>query len=698
MSGLAGAQITFDPFLGWPVLAVLAALALLVTALSVWRGLAGWWLRALGLTAVLLALANPALQSEDRAALDDVVLILRDDTGSNRLADREGQTDAAQAHLEARLTAMGVDQRMAVVPDGPDNSGTRLMEALNSAMADLPRDRLAGVFVISDGIVHDMGAAPDLPAPLHLMQTGAPNDWDRRLIIRNAPAYGILGETVTMTLRIEDEGAVPPELRGQPVRVGFSVNGAEMRFATAPTGRDMELGLTLDRGGVNVLHFVVDPAPGELTTRNNEAVVQINGVRDRLRVLLVSGEPHTGQRTWRNLLKSDPAVDLVHFTILRPPDRQDGVPVNELSLIAFPTRELFIDKIDEFDLIIFDRYRRRGILPNAYFDNIARYVEDGGALLVVGGTELASADSIFYSPLGRIFPAEPTARVLEQPYVPHLSDIGARHPVTAGLADGQSLRDDGTPGWGRWLRQVEVLARSGTVVMEGLGARPLLVLDRVGEGRIALLASDQAWLWDRGFEGGGPQAELLRRLAHWMMAEPELEEEALSAEAQGLSLSVTRRSLAQGPHVVILTGPDGTDRELALSEQAPGRFVATYEAEEPGLYRLRAAEANGVELDTVIVLGPANPREYETTIATADALRPLFNATGGGVAPLSQPLPDLRRVAEGRQAAGRGWLGITPRGAFVTTDLRLSALFPAWVWLLLGAGLILAGWLREARR
>ncbi|HHX90285.1 MAG TPA: hypothetical protein GX700_11075, partial [Paracoccus sp.] len=593
MSGLAGAQITFDPFLGWPALVALALLAALITALSLWRGLAGWWLRALGLVAVLAALANPALQSEDRAPLDDVVLILRDDTGSNRLAGRVAQSGAAQAHLEGRLAAMGVDRRLTVVPDGAENTGTRLLEAMNDALADLPRDRLAGVFVISDGIVHDMAAAPDLPAPLHLMQTGEPGDWDRRLIIRNAPAYGILGETVTMTLRIEDEGAVPAALRGQPVRVGFSVNGEEMRYASAPIGRDMELGLTLDRGGVNVLHFVVDPAEGELTARNNEAVVQINGVRDRLRVLLVSGEPHTGQRTWRNLLKSDPAVDLVHFTILRPPDRQDGVPVNELSLIAFPTRELFIEKIDEFDLIIFDRYRRRGILPNAYFDNIARYVEEGGALLVAGGAELASADSIYYSPLGRIFPAEPSARVLEQPYVPRLSQAGARHPVTADLAAGRGLRADGTPDWGRWLRQVELTQRSGSVVMEGLGSRPLLVLDRVAAGRVALLASDQAWLWDRGFEGGGPQAELLRRLAHWMMGEPELEEEALSAEAQGLTLRVQRRSLSDGPHGVIVTGPDGAEVMLELRAQAPGRFVASHEAEAPGLYRLRDAGPEG---------------------------------------------------------------------------------------------------------
>ena len=693
---MSGATLVFDPFLPWLALAVLGGFMVLVTALSLWRGLAGWWLRGLGLAALLAALANPSLQTEDRSPLQDIVLVVRDDTGSNRLAERAAQTDAAVAHLRARLEALGVELREATVPDDPDNAGTLLMTRLTEALSDLPRDRLAGTFVVSDGLVHDPGQAPDLPAPLHLLQTGEGDDWDRRLIVRNAPAYGILGETLTLTLRIEDEGAVPAELRGQPVRVGFSINGEEMRYAQAPVGRDMELSLTLERGGMNVLHFTVDEAPGELTTRNNEAVVQINGIRDRLRVLLVSGEPHTGQRTWRNLLKSDPSVDLVHFTILRPPDRHDGVPVNELSLIAFPTRELFIDKIDEFDLIIFDRYRRRGILPNAYFANIARYVTDGGALLVVGGPELASAESIFFSPLGRIFPAEPTARLIEEGFLPRQTLPGLRHPVTAGLAEehganGPVVREE--PPWGRWLRQVELTARRGDVVMEGAGERPLLVLDRVGEGRIALLGSDQAWLWDRGFEGGGPQAELLRRLAHWMMAEPELEEEALNVSGEGTRLTIERRSMLDGPHVAQVTGPDGETVPVELDEQAPGRFRARIDAGQQGLFRVSDGD-----LDAVVVLGPANPREYERTITTADEMAPLISATRGGVARIQDGLPQIRRVPEGRTAAGRGWMGITPREAHAVTDMRLAALMPPWAWLILAAGLILGGWLREGRR
>ena len=155
-------------------------------------------------------------------------------------------------------------------------------------------------------------------------------------------------------------------------------------------------------------------------------------MRDRLRVLLVSGEPHAGERTWRNLLKSDAAVDLIHFTILRPPDKFDGVPVDELSLIAFPTQELFMERIDDFDLIIFDRYSVRGILPPEYYMNIAQYVEDGGAILVSAGPEMASVESLNLSPLGPILPARPTGRVIDQPFTPRLTADGRRHPVTAG--------------------------------------------------------------------------------------------------------------------------------------------------------------------------------------------------------------------------------------------------------------------------
>ncbi|TVS02737.1 MAG: hypothetical protein EA407_08630 [Rhodobacteraceae bacterium] len=686
-----GQEIIFAPLLPWPVIAGIAVLAALMVGIALWRGLRGWWLRGLAALALIAALTNPSLLSEERDPLRDIALVLVDDTASNRLGIREEQTEAALAHLEGALEGLGdIDTRVIRLPDGPGNSGTQLTTALAEALAELPRDRIAGIFALSDGQIHDETPGLTLPAPFHLLKTGEESDWDRRLIIRNAPAFAILGEPITLTLRVEDQGAVPPDL-SRFATLDYAINGGEMRQAMVPVGEDMEITVTLDRGGMNVLQFELEEAPGELTTRNNAAIVQINGVRDRLSVLLVSGEPNAGQRTWRNLLKSDPAVDLVHFTILRPPDRHDGVPVNELSLIAFPTRELFVEKIDEFDLIIFDRYRRRGILPNSYFANIARYVEDGGALLVVGGPELASADSIWRSPLGDVFPAYPTARVIEEGFRPQVTELGKRHPVTSGLEALSPMTEDG-PGWGRWFRQIDMIPDRGQVVMSGHDDRPLLMLDRVRDGRLALLTSDQTWLWDRGYEGGGPQLELLRRLAHWMMGEPDLEEETLSATAEGNRVTIIRRTLRDEVGEVTVTGPDGTETVLELEEHGPGEYRAEWDAPEIGLYRLSESD-----LEAVVALGPQAPREFEETIATAEKLRPLVTASRGGVVRVEEGLPDLRLVREGRAAAGRGWLGLTPRDAYLTTELRTAALLPGWLWLMLAAGLALGAWLREGR-
>ena len=685
-------SVIFDPLLAWPFVWVALAVAVLFTAIAVWRGLSGWWLRGMAAAVLMLALFNPSFQQEDRAPLSDIVILVVDESASQRIADRPDQVAEAIAGVEAEISTLpNTELRIVQLGDGEGDQGTLLMSALAEAMAEEPRARLAGAILLSDGQLHDVDRTPELPAPLHVLLTGRDGDWDRRLLVTNAPAFAILGEPVKLTLRIDDQGAVPAEI-GTEATIQIAVDGGPPQSYRVPVGQDLELPVTLPHGGMNVIQFILPEAPGELTDRNNAAVVQINGVRDRLRVLLVSGEPHPGERTWRNLLKSDSAVDLVHFTILRPPEKQDGVPVNELSLIAFPTRELFIDKIDEFDLIIFDRYKRRGILPALYLDNVRQYVENGGAVLVAAGPDFAQASSLFRSPLGDIIPAEPTSIVLEEGFTPEITDLGQRHPVTEGLEAFAPQAEDG-PGWGRWFRLIDMVETSGTTVMSGMEDRPLLVLDRVGAGRIALLGSDHAWLWSRGFEGGGPQLELLRRLAHWMMKEPELEEEALSAQAEGQTMTITRRTLSENSGDVELIAPDGSVVMVPLEEVRPGRFEAVVEGPEIGLYRLREGDE-----DAVIALGPAAPKEFEQTIANAALLEPAVDALRGGIIQVSDGVPDLRHVRMGRPAAGRDWLGITPREAYLTADVTVTPIVRAWLFLLLGSLLIIAGWLREGRR
>ena len=685
--------LILDPLV--PLLAIYALVALSAfgVGLAAWRRLNSWWLRGLAALAVLGALANPSVLREDRAPLSDIVIALVDETASQKLSDRSDQTAGALARLRSQIAKIeNTDLRVVTVPDGDGDAGTQLMTSLSTALAEEPQARVAGIVTLTDGRLHDIERAPNLPTPIHTLLSGRDTDWDRRLTVSNAPAFAIMGETVTLTLRIDDQGAAPTA--DAVVNLSIAIDGDAPISFQVPVGQDIELPLDLPHGGMNVVQFATPFADGELTDRNNAAVVQINGVRDRLRVLLVSGEPHPGERTWRNLLKSDAGVDLVHFTILRPPEKQDGVPVDELSLIAFPTRELFLEKINDFDLIIFDRYRRRGILPAAYFDSITDYVINGGAVLISSGPEYGGAESIYRSPLGQILPGAPTARVFEEGFTPQITDLGARHPVTEGLEKLSPNPDDEGPGWGRWFRLVDVIVPdTANTVMSGLDDRPLLTLDRIGDGRVALIASDQSWLWDRGFEGGGPQLELLRRLAHWMMKEPDLEEEALFAQASGQTMRIIRRTLTDTAGDVTVTHPDGSQTILSLKEVSPGRFETMWTAPEVGLYRLVEAGK-----ETVIALGPAAPREFEQTIASGEALRPIVDSTRGGTLAMADGDFAVRSVRAGRPAAGRGWIGITPRGAYQTADISSNPVLPAWAFLLLAAVLSIAAWLREGRK
>ncbi|MDA9899111.1 hypothetical protein N9D97_00340 [Planktomarina temperata] len=678
--------LLFDPLLPLWLMVALALAVLGALALAAFRRLAGWPYRGFTVICVFLALLNPSLKTEERQAEADIVLVVVDRSSSQRLSDRGAQTEAALAHVTAQLVDRpGTEMRLVEVADAAGPGGSEVMTALAQALSETAPDRIAGAIVISDGQIHDTEFAPNLPVPLHLLLTGRSRDWDRRLLVKNAPGFAILGEPITLTLLVEDQGAAPQAALADII---LSVDGGPEQRYQIPVNREVEVDVSLGHGGMNILQFSTPDMSGELTDRNNAAVVQINALRDRLRVLLVSGVPHPGERTWRNLLKSDSNVDLVHFTILRPPEKQDGVPVTELSLIAFPTRELFLEKIGEFDLIVFDRYKRRGLLPAEYFESIANYVRQGGAVLVAAGPDYAGVNSLYRSPLGAILPGRPTSRVFEEPIMPQVTEFGLKHPVSESL---ESLAPD--TGWGRWLRQIEVKATSGQVLMTGHGDSPLLVVDRVGKGRVALLTSDHAWLWDRGYEGGGPQAELLRRVAHWSMKEPDLEEEALLAEPSESGLQVTRRSLTEGPLAPLeVVTPNGERFTVALQPMAPGRYRAEIVSEDLGLYRLSSGD-----LQIVAALGPAAPREFVQTIATDRVMAPILAKTNGGALALSEGLPTFRNVRSGRPAHGRGWIGLVSREAYVVQGVEIRQFLPAWVYLIFAALGLLIGWLREGR-
>jgi hypothetical protein len=685
--GIAFAPLVSAQYL-WAAIVVVAILALL---LFVSRS-RGATIRALALGLIVLALANPSLTREDRDPLSSVAVVVVDKSPSQNFGDRTKQTDAARAAVVERLSHIpGLDVRVveAGQADG-ETDGTRLFTALSSTLADVPTDRIAGVIMITDGRVHDVpqdASSLGFAAPLHALITGNKDEIDRRVALIAAPRFGIVGQSQTITFKVEDQG-------GNEASAAVTVrrDGDVVETRTVPVGTPQNVDIPIPHGGPNIVEIEAAPLPNELTTVNNRAVVTIDGVRDKLRVLLVSGEPHAGERTWRNLLKSDASVDLVHFTILRPPEKQDGTPINELSLIAFPTRELFQQKIGEFQLIIFDRYARQGVLPIIYFDNITRYVRDGGAVLVAAGPDYASPTSLWRTPLDAILPAEPDGNVTDEAFRPSLTELGQRHPVTRGL-DGS---DSNPPNWSEWFRVVDTRNTTGTTVMQGPDQRPLLVLSREGEGRVALLLSDHIWLWARGFEGGGPHLDLLRRLSHWLMKEPDLEEEALRLSVSGHTLTVKRQTMADSVADVTLTSPSGAAQTLKLAPTEPGAWEKSVTADELGLWR-----ATDGKLNALINIGPANPREFAEVTSTPDVLAPIANATGGSSRRLDDgsglTVPRIIGVRSGSTYGGDDWIGLKMRDASVVRGIGVLPMFAGLLGLLLLIGSLAGTWAREGR-
>jgi hypothetical protein len=706
-------SIDFSPMVPVPLFWAGAALAAVLVVLLLFRRSRGALLRALSLAALLLALSNPTLRQEERESLANIAIVVVDESLSQSIAGRPEQTASIRRELEAKLAALGGNLQVRWVtsskPTGETASGTNLFADLNSALANTPPDRLAGVIMITDGQVHDVpksAATLGFDAPVHALLTGQPDEFDRRIEVLKAPRYGIVGSTRDIEARVVETGR--RGRAGERVTLKIRREGRPDETRATQIGRTVPIQMPFPHAGQNIVEIELETAPGELTPANNRVVVVAEGVRENLRVLLVSGEPHAGERVWRNLLKSDAAVDLVHFTILRPPQKQDGTPIHQLSLIAFPTRELFSEKIKDFDLIIFDRYQHRDILQLLYYENIARYVEQGGALLVAAGDDYAGAMSLSRTPLSVVLPATPTGRVLERPFKARLSLDGAKHPVTRGLPGSQSGEPGKEPTWGRWFRQVDVSPGRGRTIMSGAEDRPLLVLDRKGTGRVALLLSDHAWLWARGYEGGGPHTDLLRRLAHWLMKEPDLEEERLIASAKGFKLTVERRSMEEGVPPVQVSAPGGESSEVTLEKAGPGLWRSTVDVKVPGLYKLQTQAPTGT-LHAVANAGIEDAREMSEVTATDEKLKPLVEATGGGtfwtrgggllssVGSSGVELPRISMLANARVLAGSNWLGLKDREAFVTRGVKLIPMFTGFLALAALLALLAVTWWREGR-
>ena len=702
--------LLFSPLIPLWLIGLAGAAMLLITGFALWRRRRGALLRAAAMAIVVLALLDPSLRLEERERLPTVVALVTDESASQTIDDRDAMARTAAESLAPELEALSnVELRTITLETDPD-TGTPAIAPIQAELADVPLEQLGAVILLTDGQVSDApqdgtpAFAETGAVPVHTLLTGHPDEGDRRIELLQVPRFALVDRREVVQFTVVEEGTPLSADPNATVNLTLLRNNTVLAEAPVPIGVTVDVPIQVDRAGDNLFEIRIEPADGELTALNNQVVFSVEGVRDTLRVLLVSGEPHAGERTWRNLLKSDPSVDLVHFTILRPPEKQDGTPISELSLIAFPTRELFVERINDFDLIILDRYQRRSVLPLIYFQNIADYVRNGGALLVAAGPEFADTSSIAFTALADILPAYPTGTIAEEPFIPQVTDLGRRHPITRGLAGDVAGDGDGDPNWSRWFRLIEAEAASASAVAMSapstgsLPGAPLLALDRVDEGRVALLLSDHVWLWARNFEGGGPHVQLLRRMAHWLMREPDLEDETLSARVQGRRMIIDRRTLGETVDPLRVTSPSGEETVLEPVDQGDGLFRASLPAQEIGLWRITDGE-----LTALAHVGPPNPVELQQVVSTADRLTALSEATGGSLSRLVETqgaavtLPRVRLVGESSRASGTDWIGVRRTDASVLIGARQQPL-SLGLWTLLPAlALWGAAWWREGR-
>ncbi|WP_025885455.1 hypothetical protein [Asaia prunellae] len=680
-------HLTFMPLIPVWLIGLAGGSVFLVGLYALLRRVPGSLARMLALLLLIFWLAGPRLSRPFYEPAPQDVLLVVDHSPSMALRNRLDSAEKAAALLQQEAHAIPGLTLHTVTVQGGHGHGTRLFDAIDQA--DLPPGRFSGAILLTDGMVHDAPAT--LPAlfrrdgitlPLHVLLTGAGEEKDRRLRVLQAPPYALVGKDASLRVAVDDLGATGH----QPVTLTLRQGDEPPRQIPAISGEPIEITVPVRHPSETLVTLSAAPLSGEVSTRNNNAIVRINGVRDRLKVLLVSGTPNQGERVWRRLLKADPSVDLVHFTILRPPDKDDGTPLSDLALIPFPIKELFQDRIKQFDLIILDGFHNAGILPQDYLTNIADYVREGGGLLLTAGPEFTQDGTLQDTPLADILPAHvPATGVINERFVPQLTESGKRHPVTAGLPQP----------WGPWYRGLASERLRGTSLLTGPENQPLLVLDTVRKGRVALLLSDQLWLWSRGEGGGGPQAELLKRLSHWLMKEPDLEENQLRASISDNNLHIQRRSSAASlTNPAQITSPDGKTTAVSLKPAGDGVFTAGFATNgQTGLWIIRQ---DG--LTTMTAQTTEDPVEESDLRATATILDSLVKQSHGTTRWLGSGtiVPGIRQVASGT-LYGSDWIGFPRQLVSVASSSRLTELCPSWIALCGTLVLLFIGWWREGR-
>ncbi len=602
-------DIVLNPIFSNKIIFIIYLLILIIIFFSVTNKIANSFTRVIILFIFTLIILQPSIKIEKGKVQKSILTFVIDNTDSQKLSSRHNLYKKIYENIlkkvekdkkffdileiavdnEKYARRFGSVEKIRDSKNKPtyiyhkNDSSTKMLDYILSEVNKFPVKKMSSIFFFTDGQIHEnkdewKKKQFDIPSYFIIPNSNLFND--TRLDLGSFPEYVEVGEEVELDVTASIFG----KRKKDNLTLTIFGSSEETRSIKFEGNETKKVRLKVNKPGENFYIFNLSSKGGEVSLSNNQKIIKINASRKKLKVLLISGEPYLGTRVWRNFLKSDPAVQLIHMTVLRPPEKIDSTEMKELSLIPFPVRELFEKKIKNFNLVIFDNFKGKNILTPLYFQNLIKFVESGGAILEITGPSYNSRSSLFRTEIGRVLPGIPSGKSLRGEFKPILTKLGTKHPIT------RSLFEDYQE-YGKWyeMNQVTIDEEDTSILMTGIQNNPLLAIKNIDKGRIAQIYSHHIWLWKNISSEKGPYKKLIRNLAHWLMQEPKLEADRLEISNDDKFIYIDKKNfknIGSYEDSVVVIGPEGNKSKIKLLKIDQENSKAKFRYNKDGYYLL----------------------------------------------------------------------------------------------------------------
>lgn len=635
-------------------------------------------LRAIAFVFLLMILLRPELEFRKSHTLKNHIAVLLDNSKSLSIKTFPGETPRidlvkktlesnkkyleqlkAKFHVDTYFVSDGIEKTSSGLedyqPHRPYTDFSRVLEEFERGYED---KSLQGVLLFSDGadLTEEPGEVSQgvlkslvrINAPVHTFQAGS-NDQFKDLALESVSVsdFGFVQQPVRLSVVVFSSALgnrnVPLVLKeGDRILVSKIIEIREDKKYYK-----VDLQFTPRKIGKRIYTLNLPRFAEESILANNQKEFEIDVARDRIRILHLNGRPSWDSRYLREVLANNPRVDLLSFFILRSLEDDVAAPTSELSLIPFPSNLLFDDYLSSFDLVIFQNFKYEPFIDKKYLTNIRKYVEKGGAFLMVGGELSFQGGSYSRTPIEDILPVsfkETASRYIDKEFHPKINEVFSNHPILRLEKDLQLNREvwDALPplhGANLGL----VADKNAYVLAEhenGSGSKfPMLVAGEFGKGRTALLATDSVWNWSFRKEGGSRYFHRFwNNVIDWLIAEPqtrrlqlESDKDRYQEEQQVLiKFKLLEKNYQPSPNVtgrltVSSRAGEIISKDLKTDEQ--GEQVFSFLPEQAGFFRA-SLEIEGLNEEIMFSVLKDNA-EFEKPLVNDFILKKISEVSGG---------------------------------------------------------------------